>query len=136
MNDIPGIQRRTKIVCTIGPPTSSRAQLRALLERGMNVARLNFAHGEPAEHGAVLAGIRVAQCRSVTVAALSSDVHTSPLKTAEDAATSGAQALLVMRKTTRSVSTSAFMCWPSSRAPEPTSMELVPPKRGYFCLPS
>jgi pyruvate kinase len=58
MSDIPGIERRTKIVCTIGPATSSRAQLRALLERGMNVARLNFAHGEPAEHGAVLAGIR------------------------------------------------------------------------------
>ena len=58
MNDSAGIERRTKIVCTIGPATSSRAQLRALLERGMNVARLNFAHGEPAEHGAVLAGIR------------------------------------------------------------------------------
>jgi pyruvate kinase len=58
MNDIPGIERRTKIVCTIGPATSSLAQLRALLERGMNVARLNFSHGAPAEHGAVLAGIR------------------------------------------------------------------------------
>ena len=50
MSDIPGIERRTKIVCTIGPATSSPAQLRALLERGMNVARLNFSHGEPAEH--------------------------------------------------------------------------------------
>jgi pyruvate kinase len=58
MTDIPGIERRTKIVCTIGPATSSPAQLRALLERGMNVARLNFSHGEPAEHGAVLAKIR------------------------------------------------------------------------------
>ena len=58
MKDIPGIERRTKIVCTIGPATSSRTQLRSLLERGMNVARLNFSHGEPAEHAAVLAGIR------------------------------------------------------------------------------
>ena len=58
MTDIPGMERRTKIVCTIGPATSSRAQLRALLERGMNVARLNFSHGEPAEHLAVIAGIR------------------------------------------------------------------------------
>ena len=55
---IAGLERRTKIVCTIGPATSSRAQLRALLEGGMNVARLNFSHGEPAEHAAVLAGIR------------------------------------------------------------------------------
>ncbi|HET9489263.1 MAG TPA: pyruvate kinase [Methylomirabilota bacterium] len=58
MNKIPGIERRTKIVCTIGPATSSPAQLRALLEGGMNVARLNFSHGEPAEHRAVLAQIR------------------------------------------------------------------------------
>jgi pyruvate kinase len=58
MNDTRGFERRTKIVCTIGPATSSPAQLRALLERGMNVARLNFSHGEPAEHAAVLAGIR------------------------------------------------------------------------------
>jgi pyruvate kinase len=58
MNDIPDIERRTKIVGTIGPATSSRVQLRALLERGMNVARLNFSHGEAAEHAAVLAGIR------------------------------------------------------------------------------
>src|SRR4030095_11944094 len=59
MSDIPGFERRTKIVCTIGPATSARAPLRALLERGMNVARLNFSHGNPAEHETVLAEIRV-----------------------------------------------------------------------------
>ena len=58
MSAIPGIERRTKIVCTIGPATSSPAQLRALLEHGMNVARLNFSHGEPAEHAAVVAALR------------------------------------------------------------------------------
>jgi pyruvate kinase len=58
MSDIAGTERRTKIVCTIGPATSSRPQLRALLEGGMNVARLNFSHGEPAEHVAVLADVR------------------------------------------------------------------------------
>jgi pyruvate kinase len=58
MSAIPGIERRTKIVCTIGPATSSPAHLRALLEQGMNVARLNFSHGEPAEHAAVVAALR------------------------------------------------------------------------------
>jgi pyruvate kinase len=58
MSDIPGIERKTKIVCTIGPATASPTQLRALLEHGMNVARLNFSHGEPAEHAAVVAAIR------------------------------------------------------------------------------
>ncbi len=37
--------RRTKIVCTLGPATESRDQIRALVEAGMNVARLNFSHG-------------------------------------------------------------------------------------------
>jgi len=37
--------RRTKIVCTIGPATSSADQIRRLLVAGMDVARLNFSHG-------------------------------------------------------------------------------------------
>jgi len=41
--------RRAKIVCTLGPATDER--VRALIEAGMNVARLNFSHGEHAEHG-------------------------------------------------------------------------------------
>ena len=52
------MQRQTKIVCTIGPATSSETDLRALIEAGMNVARLNFAHGDHAQHGVVLARIR------------------------------------------------------------------------------
>ena len=34
--------RRAKIVCTLGPPTSSPEQLRALVDAGMDVARLNL----------------------------------------------------------------------------------------------
>jgi pyruvate kinase len=52
------MQRQTKIVCTIGPATSSEAALQALIEAGMNVARLNFAHGGHAQHGAVIARVR------------------------------------------------------------------------------
>ena len=37
--------RRTKIVCTIGPATSSPENLEALVKAGMNMARLNFSHG-------------------------------------------------------------------------------------------
>jgi pyruvate kinase len=50
--------RQTKIVCTIGPATSSETSLQALIAAGMNVARLNFAHGDHAQHKAVLARIR------------------------------------------------------------------------------
>ncbi|KAM1145482.1 hypothetical protein ACFX13_038252 [Malus domestica] len=43
-------QRKTKIVCTIGPSTSSREMIWKLAETGMNVARLNMSHGDHASH--------------------------------------------------------------------------------------
>lgn len=42
--------RKTKIVCTIGPSTSSREMIWKLAETGMNVARLNMSHGDHASH--------------------------------------------------------------------------------------
>lgn len=42
--------RKTKIVCTIGPSTSSRDMIWKLAESGMNVARLNMSHGDHASH--------------------------------------------------------------------------------------
>ncbi len=51
-------ERKTKIVCTIGPSTSSRKMLRRLILAGMNVARLNFSHGTHEEHQKVFERIR------------------------------------------------------------------------------
>jgi len=42
--------KKTKIVCTIGPATESEEKLEQLMNAGMNVARLNFSHGDFAEH--------------------------------------------------------------------------------------
>ena len=42
--------RRTKIVCTIGPSSSKRGILEKLLSAGMDVARLNFSHGDYEQH--------------------------------------------------------------------------------------
>ena len=50
--------RRTKIVCTIGPASSSVADLDRLAAAGMDVARLNFSHGTHAEHAEVLHRLR------------------------------------------------------------------------------
>eukprot|EP00268_Persea_americana_P043104 TRINITY_DN4321_c0_g3_i1.p1 TRINITY_DN4321_c0_g3~~TRINITY_DN4321_c0_g3_i1.p1 ORF type:complete len:575 (+),score=119.59 TRINITY_DN4321_c0_g3_i1:323-2047(+) len=43
-------RRKTKIVCTIGPSTSTREMIWKLAEEGMNVARLNMSHGDHASH--------------------------------------------------------------------------------------
>src|SRR5918997_747834 len=52
--------RRAKIVCTLGPATSSSEQLTALIEAGMDVARLNFSHGAHADHALAYERVRAA----------------------------------------------------------------------------
>ncbi len=54
---------RTKIVCTIGPASSSVEQLDRLAQAGMDVARLNFSHGTPTEHAEVIRRLRDGQKR-------------------------------------------------------------------------
>src|SRR5499426_4097012 len=55
--------RRTKIVCTIGPASSSAAELDRLVAAGLDVARLNFSHGTHEEHAEVIARIREGEAR-------------------------------------------------------------------------
>ncbi|MBD3922456.1 pyruvate kinase [Paenibacillus sp. PR3] len=52
--------RRTKIVCTMGPACESVDVLKEMMKAGMNVARLNMAHGELEDHSARIASIRQA----------------------------------------------------------------------------
>jgi pyruvate kinase len=44
------VNRRVKIVCTLGPAVDSQERLRDLVAAGMDVARLNFSHGDHSEH--------------------------------------------------------------------------------------
>lgn len=50
--------KKTKIVCTIGPNTESEVMLNKLLDAGMDVMRLNFSHGDYAEHGRRIENLR------------------------------------------------------------------------------
>lgn len=52
--------RRTRIVCTFGPATASEERIKELANCGMDVARLNFSHGEHADHAANFDRVRKA----------------------------------------------------------------------------
>ncbi len=63
--------KRTKIVCTLGPATDSEEILGALIDRGMDVARFNFSHGNHEEQKARLELLKkVREEKKVPVAAL------------------------------------------------------------------
>lgn len=49
---------RTKIVCTIGPATNTSERMRALMQAGMDVARINFSHGNRDGHRETIARLR------------------------------------------------------------------------------
>ena len=51
---------KTKIVCTIGPACDNQETLEAMIRAGMNVARLNFSHGDFSMHAGSIARIRTA----------------------------------------------------------------------------
>jgi pyruvate kinase len=50
--------QRTKIVCTLGPSSSSPTMIERLIRAGMNVARLNLSHGSPLEHSRYISRLR------------------------------------------------------------------------------
>jgi len=54
------VNRRAKIVCTLGPATDTLERIRALVDAGMDVARLNFSHGTHADHEQVYRFVRQA----------------------------------------------------------------------------
>jgi pyruvate kinase len=62
---------RAKIVCTLGPATSTPERIGELIDAGMNVARLNFSHGTHEDHGKVLGHVRAeAERRGKAIAVL------------------------------------------------------------------
>jgi len=51
---------KTKIVCTIGPASASREVMEQMIQAGMNIARLNFSHGDFASHEKTIENLRAA----------------------------------------------------------------------------
>ncbi|MGN6781096.1 MAG: pyruvate kinase [Marmoricola sp.] len=67
--------RRAKIVCTLGPATSTEERIRELVAAGMNVARLNLSHGTHADHEAVYQLVRKASDESGHGVAIFADLQ-------------------------------------------------------------
>jgi pyruvate kinase len=69
-----GATRSTKIVATIGPASREPEVLRRMVEAGMDIARLNFAHGSPAQHAETLELVRSAASAAGREVAVLQDV--------------------------------------------------------------
>src|SRR5579864_9110589 len=73
--------RRAKIVCTLGPATDSEHGLAALLDAGMDIARLNFSHGTHAEHAARLKLLRRLAAERGKILAVLQDLQGPKIRT-------------------------------------------------------
>ena len=51
---------RTKVVCTLGPASSSPEVILEMVKRGMDLARVNMSHGSRDDHRASMAAVRAA----------------------------------------------------------------------------
>jgi pyruvate kinase len=67
--------RKTKIVCTIGPASSKPEIIERMIEAGMDVARLNFSHGTWEEHREVVRTVRELSARSKRPVAILQDLQ-------------------------------------------------------------
>lgn len=72
MNTLP--KNKTKLVCTIGPASNSPAMIEKMLLAGMNVARLNFSHGDFAGHKEIIDRIRAASVKTGKRVAIMADL--------------------------------------------------------------
>src|SRR6202034_398283 len=73
--------RHSKIVCTIGPATSTATMIERLIEAGMDVARLNFSHGTHAEHAGRIALLRDAAIKHQKPIAIIADLQGPKIRT-------------------------------------------------------
>ena len=74
-------ERKTKIVCTLGPATTEKSMLESLVRAGMNVARLNMSHGTHEEKAVVINELREIRKRLGIPLAIMIDVEGPKIRT-------------------------------------------------------
>lgn len=77
------MHRHTKIIATLGPAVASEARIRALVEAGIDVARLNFSHGDHELHQALAGWVRSAAAETGRSVALMQDIQGPKLRVGE-----------------------------------------------------
>ncbi len=73
--------RHSKIVCTLGPATSSPRMIRRLIQAGMDVARLNFSHGTHETHAQTIAMVHAAAAELGKTVGLLADLQGPKIRT-------------------------------------------------------
>ncbi len=96
-------ERRTKIVCTIGPASGSAAVIERLIRAGMDVARLNLSHGKHREHARHIQTVRKLSQRLAIPVAVLMDLpgpkyRTGKLKDGQAVLKKGAQVILTTKQ--------------------------------------
>ncbi|RPI24309.1 MAG: pyruvate kinase [Chloroflexota bacterium] len=77
------MDRRTKIVATLGPATNDQHMIERLMKAGVNVVRLNFSHGTHDEHAARIAALRQASEQLGLAITLLQDLQGPKIRTGE-----------------------------------------------------
>jgi pyruvate kinase len=80
------VNRRAKIVCTLGPATSTAPRLAELVDAGMDVARFNFSHGTRADHSVVYGLVRQIAADSGRAVGVLADLQGPKIRLGEFAA--------------------------------------------------
>jgi pyruvate kinase len=78
-----GPVRRAKIICTLGPSCNTEAGLRALMQIGMDVARLNFSHGTHEEHAGYIRTLRRVAAEEGKTICILQDLQGPKIRTAK-----------------------------------------------------
>lgn len=77
------MNRRTKIICTLGPASSTQEVIRDLIVAGMNVARLNFSHGTHDQHRQLIECIRAASRETGQLVSIMQDLQGPKIRIGE-----------------------------------------------------
>jgi pyruvate kinase len=75
--------KKTKIICTLGPTSQSVKTITDMVKAGMNVARLNFSHGDHESHASVIKNIRAVSKKLGVTVTIIQDLHGPKIRVLE-----------------------------------------------------